>query len=313
VDDYVETTTLGDIDEPMTISLWMKTDELNQNQCIFGRNKETGAGYYYENQLSIGGDTRDRLKFGDRVGGGGDSFIYSNTPVETDVWYHVAVTRDSGSNINFYVNGVWDGGGSAVNVDNTGINYRIGTINTGHWPFNGIIDDVRIYERVLSLREIQQLYKSGLAGYSGLEPFFVDVNSGDYRLKSEGWRWSHGSSGGWAWDDVTSPCIDAGNPGTPLGDELMTVPRDPNNVYGVNLRVNMGAYGGTAQASIPPHGWALLGDLDNDGGVDLLDLAGQAEDWRISDSQQPGDLNRDGVVNIIDLAKLVADWLQTTY
>jgi hypothetical protein len=247
------------------------------------------------------------------VGGGGDSFIYSNTPVETDVWYHVAVTRDSGSNINFYVNGVWDGGGSAVNVDNTGINYRIGTINTGHWPFNGIIDDVRIYERVLSLREIQQLYKSGLAGYSGLEPFFVDANSGDYRLKSEGWRWSHGSSGGWAWDDVTSPCIDAGNPGTPLGDELMTVPRDPNNVYGVNLRVNMGAYGGTAQASIPPHGWALLGDLDNDGGVDLLDLAGQAEDWRISDSQQPGDLNRDGVVNIIDLAKLVADWLQTTY
>jgi hypothetical protein len=40
-------------------------------------------------------------------------------------------------------------------------------------------------------------------------------------------------------DDVTSPCIDAGDPNTPIGDELF-----PNG--GV---VNMGAYGGTAEAS----------------------------------------------------------------
>ena len=67
--------------------------------------------------------------------------------------------------------------------------------------------------------------------------------------------------------------LGAGNPGTPLGEEPMTVPRDPDNEYAVNVRIDMGAYGGTVQASMPPHGWAPLSDLDNDGTVDSLDLS----------------------------------------
>jgi hypothetical protein len=90
----------------------------------------------------------------------------------------------------------------------------------------------------------------------------------------------------------------------------MSVQRDPNNVYGVNLHINMGAYGGTAQASMAPHGWVLLADLNNDGRVDFADFTAQAEDWMINGSEHPGDLNRDGVVNAIDLAALTEDWLQ---
>lgn len=147
------------------------------------------------------------------------------------------------------------------------------------------------------------------------DPLFADPADGDYHLKSEGWRWSkylvHDSH--WTYNYVSSRCIDAGNPGSPLGDELLTIPDDPNNDWGVNLRINMGAYGGTAQASMPPHGWALLGDLNNDGTIDFLDLAGQRQDWLKDGSEQPGDLNRDGVVNMLDFTKLAADWLQTTY
>jgi len=40
-------------------------------------------------------------------------------------------------------------------------------------------------------------------------------------------------------DDVTSPCIDAGDPNSPVGDEP-----EPNGG-----RINMGAYGGTEEAS----------------------------------------------------------------
>jgi len=61
----------------------------------------------------------------------------------------------------------------------------------------------------------------------------------------------------WTWDDVTSRCIDAGNPNSPLGDELLTIPADPNGQWGQNIRINMGAFGGTEQASIPPLGWAI--------------------------------------------------------
>ena len=151
-------------------------------------------------------------------------------------------------------------------------------------------------------------------GYWNYDPWPWEFFEGDYHLKSEGWRCSkyiiHGSH--WTYDYVTSRCIDAGNPGLPLGDELLTIPDDPNHEWGVNLRVNMGYYGGMAQASMPPYDWTLLGDLSNDGTVDFVDFAGQAKDWLISANEQPGDLNRDSIVGIEDLAVLVEDWLQTT-
>jgi len=78
---------------------------------------------------------------------------------------------------------------------------------------------------------------------------------GDYHLRSQGWYWdTEGKS--WGYDEhVTSPCIDAGDPDAPLGAEPLSVPRDLDNQWGENLRINMGAYGGTAQASMAPLGW----------------------------------------------------------
>gem|GEM_PF-305830 len=154
------------------------------------------------------------------------------------------------------------------------------------------------------------------------DPRFVSVGAwtvdpfawteGDYHLKSEGWRWServvHGSH--WVYDYTTSPCVDAGNPGTPLGDEPMSVPDDPDNQWGVNLRVNMGAYGGTRQASMPPHDWALLADLDNDGSVNAADLALQVQDWLAEAPERPGDLNRDSLIDMKDFSYLADEWLE---
>jgi hypothetical protein len=72
------------------------------------------------------------------------------------------------------------------------------------------------------------------------DDFWVE---GDYHLKSEAGRWEP-VSGGWIIDDVTSPCIDAGDPNSPVAFEPF-----PNG--GI---VNRGAYGGTSQASKSPVG-----------------------------------------------------------
>ena len=114
---------------------------------------------------------------------------------------------------------------------------------------------------------------------------------------------TNGNGGGMVLDSVTSRCIDAGNPGSPLADEQENI----NNV-----RINMGAYGGTAEASIPPQDWALLGDLTNNGTVDFEDLAGQVKDWQSNSNEQPGDLNRDGIVDMADFALFGLDWLKQT-
>ncbi len=65
---------------------------------------------------------------------------------------------------------------------------------------------------------------------------------GDYHLKSEAGRWDPNSQS-WVVDNVTSLCIDAGDPNSPVAFEP-----DPNG-----SRINMGAYGGTAEASKSPN------------------------------------------------------------
>jgi hypothetical protein len=91
-----------------------------------------------------------------------------------------------------------------------------------------------------------------------MNPLFVDAANGDYHLVSQGLYWNtFGES--WTWHTyLTSPCIDAGDPAWPLGDEPMSVPKVISDEHGVNRRINMGAFGGTAQASIPPSGWISL-------------------------------------------------------
>jgi len=65
---------------------------------------------------------------------------------------------------------------------------------------------------------------------------------GDYHLRSPAGRWDPSDPNGSIWttkDDLTSPCIDAGDPDSPVAEE--SVPH--------GSRVNMGAYGGTEKAS----------------------------------------------------------------
>jgi predicted outer membrane repeat protein len=62
---------------------------------------------------------------------------------------------------------------------------------------------------------------------------------GDYHLKSQAGRWDPNSQR-WVQDDMTSPCIDAGDPNSDFSGE--TWPHGG--------RINMGAYGGTREASM---------------------------------------------------------------
>jgi len=75
------------------------------------------------------------------------------------------------------------------------------------------------------------------------DPRFVAVSNGDYHLKSSAGRWDAAGEI-WTQDNVTSPCIDAGDPDSPVAFEPY-----PNG--GI---INMGVYGGTNKASKSPSG-----------------------------------------------------------
>lgn len=103
------------------------------------------------------------------------------------------------------------------------------------------------------------------------DPLFTSSN--DYHLKSTAGRWT-GTT--WAFDDVNSPCIDKGDP-----DDLTGVELNPNGG-----RINIGAYGGTSQASKSPsgiiHSVCIAPpsmDTNNDCKIDLIDFAEFASQW----------------------------------
>jgi len=96
---------------------------------------------------------------------------------------------------------------------------------------------------------------------------------GDYHLKSQAGRWDPDSQG-WVKDDVTSPCIDGGNQMSPIGYEPF-----PNGG-----RINMGAYGGTEEASKsylgePVCETIVAGDINGDCKVNLADFIIMALHW----------------------------------
>jgi hypothetical protein len=110
-------------------------------------------------------------------------------------------------------------------------------------------------------------------GNINTNPCFVDDANGDYHLKSEAGRWNP-SSGSWVKDDVTSPCIDSGNLSTPVDLEPF-----PNGG-----RINMGAYGGTTEASKSYFGepvceTIVAGDINGDCKVNFLDFQLMALHW----------------------------------
>jgi predicted outer membrane repeat protein len=131
------------------------------------------------------------------------------------------------------------------------------------------------------------------------DPCFVNFDGNNLNLQSTIWQWD--DAAGWSEGTQTSPCVDAGNPGCDLGDEEVTT---------ANVRINMGAAGGTIKASIPPGAWRLLADIDNDGITDNIDFAWFAKYWLTSGSELPADLDRSGNVDISDLQLFADDWIR---
>ncbi|HDL77548.1 MAG TPA: hypothetical protein ENG36_02130, partial [Lentisphaerae bacterium] len=87
-----------------------------------------------------------------------------------------------------------------------------------------------------------------------VDPLFADAAGYDFHLKSTAGRYLPGT--GWVTDSVSSVLIDAGDPAS-----VWTNEPSPNG-----RRINIGLYGGTAEASrTPTNGWLQIITL-NDGG-----------------------------------------------
>ena len=148
-------------------------------------------------------------------------------------------------------------------------------------------------------------YSDVQGGWSGsgnnniaVDPCFADPCSGDYHLKSQAGRWDPNTSE-WVTDAETSPCVDAGDANSDWSGEL----------WPHGKRINMGAYGGTAEASMSLSSVGNAADLNNDGFVNYQDMKIFTGKWPVQEVLLREDLDRNGSVNFGDFCILAENWL----
>jgi len=161
IDNYVD---FGDIldfasGDEFTLEYWAKSSVNNRIVIDKGRMASPYIGW----SSSWGGIASGKVDFSVRDGAGNTVNAISTTTVTTGGWFHIVGVRGKGR-VKLYVNGALEADEADITGDlsNT-LNLIFGANskrNVGTW-FDGIIDEVRVYNRVLSVDEIKERYNLG--------------------------------------------------------------------------------------------------------------------------------------------------------
>lgn len=156
-------------DKQGTFAAWLNYSQSSLNNNTHGIiNRVWGGGPNNRIYISY---SSSQLKF-EPTAWNVKSYGCANATLAPNAWHHVAVTsHESGGNLStsFYVDGEkrcsWSDPVTANLSFSSGSATRtIGNVQFGppwYYFFNGTIDDVRIYNRVLSEEEISMMYKQG--------------------------------------------------------------------------------------------------------------------------------------------------------
>lgn len=177
--------------DPMTISAWVNADDLLGSQTIVDKeaNDATLRGY----ALLL---NESRLRFIVRSNNLTTNRLTVETPTGQFIngkYYHVLVTYDgssSPSGVKFYINAVLKTNEIITDTLTETIKnierLRIGRRSLGDAAFDGKIDEVSIFDKVLSLLEVGEIYNAGdpnnLLEHSAIANLVSYWGMGDSRL-----------------------------------------------------------------------------------------------------------------------------------
>lgn len=173
VDDFVEVPEDGslDLNGDFTIDAWVRPNELSGSipRPIVSKYSFAGQNWPYTAwELSARND--GNVQFGVLCGATTLSTVTTNPVVSVGEFAHVAaVYRQSVPSVEIHVDGVLqavNSGGTCTAINQNDIPVRIGMrIDAAVTTFfNGLIDEVEIFNRALSASEIQSIFNAGSAG-----------------------------------------------------------------------------------------------------------------------------------------------------
>ena len=162
IDAYIEIldgTSFNIVDE-FSASVWIKSNTLSSARNIMSKSHGGGTGWLIERYPNS--DTFWRNFYSN-----GGFYAGASVSIPDGVWCHLVVTKQ-GANYKAYVNGIqqFSVTAASASVKNNGnLPFTIGAYNAGNTQpassldeyFYGAMDEIRLYDRVLSTAEIAQL------------------------------------------------------------------------------------------------------------------------------------------------------------
>ena len=204
------------IEDALTITTWVKLGDLSTYYFLVCKQPSGTARDNYPGNYEFRTESgTGELQFGHQET---EEEVYtfydSTTAITAGQWYHVAVVVTKGESVEFYIDG--DAAGSSPQTNNFGVlneePIRIGGRKDGYSYFNGLLDDVYIYDQALSAIQVQKHFE-------GIPPSFTiarNPSPADGALYIDTWvtlGWSPGESAA-SHDVYLGDTFDAVNEGT---------------------------------------------------------------------------------------------------
>lgn len=182
----------------LTIEAWIKGETFGGERAILGKYSTVSDKRSYLLEMT----SSSQISFFNSSGGGTGTTTQKSvswTP-STGVWYHVAVSYDASAGaVKFYVNGAQQGTtqtGAATSIHDNASRLAIGAYNTDGTPsafFDGLIDDVRLWNDLRTDQEIADNYQAelvgneaNLVGYWKLNNDYLDSSGDGHHLTASG-------------------------------------------------------------------------------------------------------------------------------
>ncbi|MFW0837853.1 MAG: DUF2341 domain-containing protein [Candidatus Komeilibacteria bacterium] len=162
-----------------TVSLWVKTTSANvtTNSIIFGMGTAAANNLFAMRTDS----TTDTWRFT-------DASVARETNVSTTgQWQHIVTILDSSQQLSVYIDGIITDVNNIdlSSQDTTNAPFYIGSSVNNTLYFDGLIDEVRIYDRALSANEVKQLYNQN-AGSFNVGQSGISTSCADQLAKNPG-------------------------------------------------------------------------------------------------------------------------------
>jgi hypothetical protein len=150
VDDYINCGSSISTPAPLSVSCWFNSDQLSSFKGLVTRTQPPG----YPNFIFYVHNNGELATYiaGHRL---------TSSVISASTWYHACFTLDSNGNLNLYLNGTVVRADTSVSMNYySAFDLLVGVYQGGSGIanfFDGLIDDIRIFDRALTTSEITSL------------------------------------------------------------------------------------------------------------------------------------------------------------